>query len=72
VNNIIILHSYITNMPVKEGHDKHGRFYQWGHQKKYYFHNEETRKHAKQQAILQGYAIQKSEQRHGGLYSQIS
>ena len=46
---------------------RHGKgFYQWGNSnKKYYYKSEAERKNAKRRAILQGYAIEKSEERAG-------
>lgn len=52
-------------MPVHRGKDKNGTYYQWGDNKKYYFNNERDRKIAKYRAHIQGYAIEKSEQRRG-------
>jgi hypothetical protein len=49
-------------MPLRRGHN----YYRWGNSRtKYYFDNEYERRRAKQRAILQGYAIEKSEERAG-------
>lgn len=59
-------------MPTRNGRDAKGRFYQWGGQRKYYYTDDTSRRKAKRRAILQGYAIKKSEARHGaGLYDSI-
>jgi len=47
-------------MPVHMGQDEKGHYYEWGNQKKYYYHNESERKEAKQKAHIQGYAIENS------------
>lgn len=53
-------------MPLRRGKDSHGRYYQWGNSsKKYYYYNEAGRKKAKQKAIIQGYAIEKSLEKRG-------
>lgn len=53
-------------MPLHHGRDKSGEYYQWGDaNKKYYYSNERERKDAKQHAIRQGYAIEKSKSRRG-------
>jgi hypothetical protein len=46
-------------MPIHRGSDKHGCFYQWGRQKKYYYTcgNAIERKEAKKMAIRQMVAI---------------
>ena len=54
-------------MPVHRGKDSHGNYYQWGNAKKYYYDSENERKIAKHRAIIQGYAIEKSEERVGKL-----
>lgn len=52
-------------MPVRHGRDSKGNYYRWGNEKKYYYYNEPERKEAKYRAIIQGYAIEKSEERRG-------
>lgn len=46
-------------MPIHRGQDSKGSFYQWGHQKKYYYKSGSviSRKRAKQRAINQMIAI---------------
>jgi hypothetical protein len=46
-------------MPIHRGTDNKGCFYQWGHQKKYYYkcRNKEQRKSARAKAIRQMVAI---------------
>ncbi len=45
-------------MPVHRGHDKQGPFYQWGHQKKYYYVvGTKSRLIARKKAMRQGAAI---------------
>lgn len=46
-------------MPVHKGEDNKGRYYQYGHQKKYYYTigDIESRKEAKRKAGLQARAI---------------
>ena len=49
-------------MPLRHGKN----YYVWGNsRKKYYYANEADRKKAKRRAIIQGYAIEKSEEREG-------
>lgn len=52
-------------MPVKTGKDGKGCYAQWGSQKKYYYKcgSESGRKRAKQKAHVQGYAVEKSQER---------
>ena len=53
-------------MPLRRGRDSKGSYYQWGNsRKKYYYGSESSRKKAKQHAIIQGYAIEKSQSRRG-------
>lgn len=53
-------------MPLKRGTDSQGEYYQWGDvNKKYYYKSESERKDAKQKAIRQAYAIEKSKERKG-------
>lgn len=51
-------------MPVHQGEDNKGSYYQYGNQKKYYYYDEKSRKKAEKKAIIQGYAIRMSEERH--------
>lgn len=53
-------------MPLRHSSDSSGKYYQWGNaNKRYYYNSESERKSAKQQAIRQGYAIEKSKERRG-------
>jgi hypothetical protein len=47
-------------MPIREGRDRKGSYYQWGKQKKYYFKNESGRKLAYLKAVSQARAIYSS------------
>jgi hypothetical protein len=44
-------------MPIHEGTDNKGKFYQWGNQKKYYFNTEIGKKRAYEKALKQSKAI---------------
>jgi hypothetical protein len=44
-------------MPVKPGHDSHGKFYRWGSGKKYYYKTKRGAMLAKRKAAKQGRAI---------------
>lgn len=53
-------------MPVASGRDSKGTFYRYGKSgKKYYYKSEASRKKAKKQAMIQAYAIEKSQERSG-------
>ena len=56
-------------MPLKRGNDPDkGPYYRWGNSRKKYYYkakSEQSRKNAKRQAIIQGYAIEKSIDRSG-------
>jgi len=59
-------YTILISMPLKRGHDSRGKYYQWGNSnKKYYYDSESDRKDAKHKAIVQGYAIEKSQERQG-------
>lgn len=49
-------------MPVKNGRDSLGPYYQWGTQKKYYYkpNDDKSRNRAKEKATKQGIAIHAS------------
>lgn len=44
-------------MPIHKGQDKRGSYWEYGHQKKYYFNTPKTSMTAKKKAIKQGLAI---------------
>jgi hypothetical protein len=46
-------------MPIKQGQDKNGPYYQYGHLKKYYYiaNNKRSREGAKKKAIKQSAAV---------------
>src|SRR5437870_82807 len=53
-------------MPLRQGHNKTGKYYVWGNSRtKHYYKSEAERKRAKQHAIIQAYAIEKSLARRG-------
>lgn len=44
-------------MPIRQGKDSHGKYYQWGNQKRYYWSTPRTRLIALRKAIRQAKAI---------------
>lgn len=51
-------------MPVRKGHDSEGTYYKVAHvNKKYYYIDETSRKKAKHDAIIQEYAIKKTQEK---------
>ena len=54
-------------MPVHQGKNSKGKFFQWGDEKKYYYKTEKGKQIAKMKAILQGRAIKINQIRRGGI-----
>ena len=57
-------------MPVHQGRDNNGNYYQWGNQKKYYYRTKLEGQLAMHKAILQGIAIKYNEH-HGGYIEEL-